>query len=67
MKSWGADGTASYTHRFGNVDVELRGNFTLTRDKIIDYDEVPPATLIWLKRNQLWCDPWFNRSGALQR
>ena len=42
MKSWGADGTASYTHRFGNVDVELRGNFTLTRDKIIDYDEVPP-------------------------
>lgn len=24
MKSWGADGTASYTHRFGNVDVELQ-------------------------------------------
>lgn len=42
MKSWGADGTASYTHRFGDVTLEVRGNFTLTRDKIIDYDEVPP-------------------------
>lgn len=41
MKSWGADGTASYTRTFGDLMVELRGNFTLTRDKIIDYDEVP--------------------------
>ncbi len=42
MKSWGADGTASYAHTFGEFFVEVRGNFTLTRDKIIDYDEVPP-------------------------
>ncbi|MDR1274066.1 MAG: TonB-dependent receptor [Odoribacteraceae bacterium] len=42
MKSWGADGTASYTRRFGDFNVEVRGNFTYTRDKIIDYDEVPP-------------------------
>jgi TonB-linked SusC/RagA family outer membrane protein len=42
MRSWGADGTASYTKRFGEFDVEVRGNFTFTRDKIIDYDEVPP-------------------------
>jgi TonB-linked SusC/RagA family outer membrane protein len=40
MKSWGSDGTASYTRKFGDFDVELRGNFTFTRDKIIDYDEV---------------------------
>ena len=42
MRSWGADGTASYTRTFGEVSVELRGNFTFTRDKIIDYDETPP-------------------------
>jgi len=42
MKSWGSDGTASYHHKFGEVDVEVRGNFTLTRDKILDYDEVTP-------------------------
>jgi TonB-linked SusC/RagA family outer membrane protein len=42
MKSWGADGTASYMRNFGEFNVEVRGNFTFTRDKIIDYDEVPP-------------------------
>ena len=42
MRSWGADGTASYTKTFGEVSMELRGNFTFTRDKIIDYDETPP-------------------------
>ncbi|WP_206609933.1 TonB-dependent receptor [Maribellus luteus] len=42
MKSWGADGTASYNKKFGEVSMELRGNFTLTRDKILDYDEVAP-------------------------
>ena len=46
MKSWGVDGTLSYLHRFKDVlgdplSLELRGNFTVTRDKIIDYDEVP--------------------------
>ncbi|MDR0713689.1 MAG: TonB-dependent receptor [Bacteroidales bacterium] len=42
MKSWGSDGTASYTRKFGDFNVEVRGNFTFTRDKIIDYDEVVP-------------------------
>jgi TonB-linked SusC/RagA family outer membrane protein len=42
MRSWGSDGTASYTRKFGDFSVELRGNFTFTRDKILDYDEVPP-------------------------
>ncbi|MDR3246895.1 MAG: TonB-dependent receptor [Prevotellaceae bacterium] len=42
MRSWGADGTASLTRKFGEFQVEVRGNFTFTRDKIIDYDEVPP-------------------------
>ncbi|MEA4919111.1 TonB-dependent receptor [Proteiniphilum sp.] len=42
MKSWGTDGTASYTKKFGDWTIEARGNFTFTRDKIIDYDEVIP-------------------------
>lgn len=42
MKSWGTDGTASYTKKFGDLTLEARGNFTFTRDKIIDYDEVIP-------------------------
>ncbi|MDR2384345.1 MAG: TonB-dependent receptor [Tannerella sp.] len=45
MKSWGSDGTASYTRKFGDFNVEVRGNFTFTRDKIIDYDEVIPRYL----------------------
>ncbi len=42
MKSWGADGTASFTKQLGDFTLEARGNFTITRDKIIDYDEVIP-------------------------
>lgn len=43
MKSWGADGTISYTHQFNkDLTIEARGNFTFTRDEIIDYDEVHP-------------------------
>lgn len=49
MKSWGIDGTASYTRRFGDFNVELRGNLTFTRDKIVDYDE-PPVRYPYLAR-----------------
>lgn len=49
MKSWGADGTASYSRKLGEVNIELRGNFTLTRDKILDYDE-PPVQFSYLAR-----------------
>ncbi|MGE8292130.1 MAG: SusC/RagA family TonB-linked outer membrane protein [Sphingobacterium sp.] len=42
MKSWGADGTISYRKTFGEFSFESRGNFTITRDKILDYDEVKP-------------------------
>ncbi|MDR1153943.1 MAG: TonB-dependent receptor [Bacteroidales bacterium] len=42
MRSWGSDGTASYTRKFGDFNVEVRGNFTFTRDNILDYDEVVP-------------------------
>ncbi|MCY4778551.1 TonB-dependent receptor [Sphingobacterium sp. UT-1RO-CII-1] len=42
MKSWGTDGTISYKHDIGEFSLEGRGNFTLTRDKILDYDEVSP-------------------------
>ncbi len=42
MKSWGADGTVSYRKMVGEFTFEGRGNFTITRDRIIDYDEVKP-------------------------
>lgn len=42
MKSWGADGTISYRKTVGEFTFESRGNFTVTRDKILDYDEVKP-------------------------
>ena len=41
--------TASYTRKLGEVNIELRGNFTLTRDKILDYDE-PPVQFSYLAR-----------------
>ena len=42
MRSWGSDGTASYSKTMGDWTIEVRGNYTFTRDKIIDYDEAPP-------------------------
>lgn len=41
MKSWGSDGTISFTHRFGSVDLELRANYTFADNEIIAYDEIP--------------------------
>jgi TonB-linked SusC/RagA family outer membrane protein len=49
MKSWGVDGTASWTRQVGDFNVEVRGNFTFTRDKIVDYDE-PPVRYPYLAR-----------------
>jgi TonB-linked SusC/RagA family outer membrane protein len=42
MKSWGSDGNISYTRNFGDVGIEVRGNYTLTRDEILEYDEPIP-------------------------
>ncbi len=42
MKSWGTDGTASYHRKLGDFNIEVRGNLTVTRNKILDYDETPP-------------------------
>lgn len=39
MRSWGYDGTISYADRIGKVNFEVRGNFTVTRNKILQYDE----------------------------
>jgi TonB-linked SusC/RagA family outer membrane protein len=41
MRSWGSDGTLSWMRKFGDFMVELRGNYTFTRDKILAYDETP--------------------------
>ncbi|MDR2040329.1 MAG: TonB-dependent receptor [Bacteroidales bacterium] len=53
MRSWGSDGTASYTKRFGDFTVEVRGNFTFSRNKILDYDEVTPRYPYLEKKGQM--------------
>lgn len=40
MKNYGWDGTLSYRDKIGkDFTYELRGNFTVTKNKIVDYDE----------------------------
>lgn len=39
MKNHGIDGTIAYNDRIGPVEFEVRGNFTITKNKVIDYDE----------------------------
>lgn len=39
MKNGGVDGTIAYHDKIGAVSFEVRGNFTVTKNKIIDYDE----------------------------
>lgn len=40
MKNYGWDGTLSYQDKIGkDFSYEIRGNFTITKNKIIDYDE----------------------------
>lgn len=39
VKSYGVDGNFSVHHKFSQVDVTLRGNFTLSRNKVLEYDE----------------------------
>lgn len=39
MQSIGADGNLAFRHKFGEVDFTLRGNFTLTKNEVLEYDE----------------------------
>ena len=39
MRSWGWDGTLSYRDKVGKIGFEFRGNFTVTNNKVLDYDE----------------------------
>lgn len=39
MLKYGFDGTLVYKSKIATVDVELRGNFTWVKNKILDYDE----------------------------
>lgn len=39
MRNGGVDGTISYNDQIGPVSFEVRGNFTVTKNKILDYDE----------------------------
>ena len=39
MRNGGVDGTVAYNDKIGLVSFEIRGNFTVTKNKILDYDE----------------------------
>lgn len=39
MRNYGIDGTIAYNDRIGSVRYEVRGNFTITKNKVLDYDE----------------------------
>lgn len=39
MRNGGIDGTIAYKDKAGPVTFEIRGNFTVTKNKILDYDE----------------------------
>lgn len=39
MRNQGVDGTITYNDKIGPVSFEIRGNFTITKNKILDYDE----------------------------
>lgn len=39
MRNQGVDGTISYKDKIGELGFEIRGNFTITRNKVLDYDE----------------------------
>lgn len=48
----GIDGSLKTFHRFGDVEVSLRGNFTFARNKILEMDEIPTPF------------PWMARTGT---
>lgn len=39
MRNYGIDGTIAYSDKIGPVEYEVRGNFTITKNKVLDYDE----------------------------
>lgn len=39
MKNSGVDGTLSYHNKIRDFSYEIRGNFTVTKNKIVEYDE----------------------------
>lgn len=41
MKNWGYEGSLAYQDRIGGVELEVRGNFTYSDNKVVDVDEVP--------------------------
>lgn len=42
VDNWGIDASLNVRQNFGPVKVSMRGTFTFARNKIIEYDELPP-------------------------
>lgn len=41
VQNWGVDGSVNAYHSFGDFIVSARGTFTFSRNKILEYDELP--------------------------
>lgn len=52
VNNWGFDGGADVRHKFGALNVILRGTFTFSRNKIVEYDELPQPY------------PWMSVTGS---
>ena len=54
MESSGIDGVGSYTDKIGNVTYTIRGNFTLARTNVINYDEADNALAYQMTKGYRW-------------
>ncbi|MDR0505260.1 MAG: TonB-dependent receptor [Dysgonamonadaceae bacterium] len=54
MESKGADGTVAFQQKIGEVNMTLRGNFTYSYSKVIDYDEEANALDYQMTKGYRW-------------
>ncbi|MDO5665066.1 MAG: TonB-dependent receptor [Bacteroidia bacterium] len=52
VRNHGIDGSLDFSHKFGDIKIGTRGTFTFTRNKIIEYDELPTKY------------PWMAKTGT---
>ncbi|MCY4778661.1 TonB-dependent receptor [Sphingobacterium sp. UT-1RO-CII-1] len=52
VKNWGVDGSISSHHKIGQIAIGTRGTFTLAKNKILEYDELPQP------------HPWMSVTGT---
>lgn len=54
MENMGFDGQFNYNHKFGEVEMTMRGNITYTRNKVLEYDEEASALPYKMTQGYRW-------------